>query len=132
MTDKAIDKDSERYLSGLKGEELAIIYFERLGFCLVDRRFKTKEGEIDVVMADKNKKIIVFVEVKRRKKIYDYENVITKQQWNRIYNASIEFLRLQSPKYDNYDIRYDAFICFVNSSNTFHIENILTTDNKIE
>lgn len=119
---------NERYLSGLFGEELALKEMKKQGFSLVKQRYKTSSGEIDLIVENKEQKLLVFVEVKRRKKIYDYENVITKQQWNRIYNASSEFLAKNQEQYKDYFIRYDAFICFTNSDNTHHIENIFPTD----
>ena len=130
---KNIEKNnckSERYLSGLFGEKLALEEMKKYGFSLVKQRYKTSSGEIDLIVKNKKQKLLVFIEVKRRKKIYDYENVITKQQWNRIYDASSEFLAENQEQYKDYFIRYDAFICFTNSNNTHHIENIFPTDFK--
>jgi len=120
---------NERYFSGLIGEELALKQMQRLGFSLVARRYKTSQGEIDLIVENKSKKLLVFVEVKRRKKVYDYENVITKKQWSRIYNTCEEFLSKNNDKYKDYFIRYDAFICFTDSKNTHHIENIFPINN---
>jgi len=126
-----VEKDikNERYFSGLIGEELALKQMQRLGFSLVARRYKTSQGEIDLIVENKSKKLLVFVEVKRRKKVYDYENVITKKQWSRIYNTCEEFLSKNNDKYKDYFIRYDAFICFTDSKNTHHIENIFPINN---
>ena len=126
MDDK---KCNERYKSGLVGEKQAIMYFEKQGFVLLARRFKTKNGEIDAIFVNNRLNMLIFVEVKRRKAVYDYNKVISKHQWNRIYSASIDFIEQFSPKYDYFNIRYDAFICFLNNDNFFHIENILTNDN---
>ena len=117
-------KDNSRYKSGLLGEKIALKEMEKLGFKFVCFRYKTKEGEIDLIVEDKKQKLLVFVEVKRRKEVYDYENVISKRQWNRIKNASSLFLEEHYEKYKDYNIRFDAFICFTNSTNTIHIENI--------
>ena len=133
VNEKDIEKcncKSERYLSGLFGEELALKEMKKQGFSLVKQRYKTSSGEIDLIVKNEEQKLLVFIEVKRRKKIYDYENVITKQQWNRIYNASSEFLAENQEQYKDYFIRYDAFICFTDNNNTHHIENIFPTDFK--
>ena len=123
------NEKNERFFSGLTGENLALIEMEKKGFSLVKNRYKTRYGEIDLIVEDINKKLLVFVEVKRRKAIYDYENVISKNQWNRIYNSAEIFLLENEEKYKDYNIRYDAFICFNNTSNTIHIENVLQIDN---
>ncbi len=46
-------------------EELACKYLISLDFKILDRNFRTKEGEIDIIAKDKD--YLVFVEVKYRK-----------------------------------------------------------------
>jgi len=50
--------------TGLAGEAIAATYLEGDGYAILSRRFKTKEGEIDLVAAQRG--LIVFVEVKAR------------------------------------------------------------------
>lgn len=50
---------------GRKAEELAAAYFVKRGFRVLDRGYRTKLGEIDIVLAD-SAECIVFVEVKAR------------------------------------------------------------------
>lgn len=126
-----VKETCQRYQNGILGEEKAIAFFKKKGFELLARRFKTKNGEIDAIFSNYQLKLLVFVEVKYRREVYDYEKVISKRQWNRIYSVSIDFLEKFSPKYDDYEIRYDAFICFLKQDIFFHIENILTSDNVI-
>src|SRR5687767_8941539 len=49
---------------GKRGEELACAELEKRGYLIVDRRFRTRCGELDIVARDGN--ILVFVEVKAR------------------------------------------------------------------
>ena len=72
-------KNNEKYFSGLTGEKIAQQYMEKLGFVLLKNRFKTKNGEIDLIFKNDDEKLLVFMEVKRRKTVYDYENVILKR-----------------------------------------------------
>ena len=120
---------NERYFSGLIGEKLALKEMEKCGFSLVKQRYKTVYGEIDLIVENEEKQLLVFVEVKRRKEVYDYSNVITAKQWHRIYNSGNEFISQNYDKYKNYSIRYDAFICFTDSKNTHHIENVFPIEN---
>lgn len=48
---------------GAFGERLAAIYLERKGYFILERSFRTKTGEIDLI-AVWRKKLLVFVEVK--------------------------------------------------------------------
>ncbi len=53
-----------RRLLGARGEELAARHLEKLGCRILDRGWRTKTGEIDLVAEDGGE--IVFVEVKTR------------------------------------------------------------------
>jgi putative endonuclease len=55
--------DSRREL-GAKGEDLARRHLEARGFTLLDANFRTRHGELDLVVADRRH--LVFCEVKTR------------------------------------------------------------------
>ncbi len=50
------------YQLGIKGEETAKIFLEQKGFEIIDRNFRSQQGEIDIIAKDKE--YLVFVEVK--------------------------------------------------------------------
>jgi putative endonuclease len=50
---------------GRLGERLALEHYERLGFRLIDRNWRTAAGEIDLVVCDG--RTMVFAEVKTRR-----------------------------------------------------------------
>jgi putative endonuclease len=50
---------------GRLGERLALEHYERLGFRLIDRNWRTRTGEIDLVVCDG--RTTVFAEVKTRR-----------------------------------------------------------------
>jgi putative endonuclease len=52
---------------GAAGENSAVAYLAGLGYKILDRNFKTRTGEIDVVARDHQ--TTVFVEVKRREAV---------------------------------------------------------------
>ncbi len=49
---------------GKRGEDLACEELERRGYVIVDRRFRTRCGELDIVARDQG--VLVFVEVRAR------------------------------------------------------------------
>ncbi|WP_119067962.1 YraN family protein [Rubrobacter indicoceani] len=51
--------------TGDRGEALALRYLERLGYKLVGRNYRTRYGEIDLIVRDG--RTLVFVEVKFRR-----------------------------------------------------------------
>jgi len=57
-------------LQGRRGEEFAVSFLKRKGFIIIDRNFRIRGGEIDIVAIDptegKGNEALVFVEVKTR------------------------------------------------------------------
>jgi len=53
-----------RQALGMSGENLACAELQRRGYAIVERRYRTRFGEIDIIARDGN--TIVFVEVKAR------------------------------------------------------------------
>jgi putative endonuclease len=56
--------DDARQNLGKHGEDLACAELERRGYAILDRRYRTKFGEIDIVASHQG--VTVFVEVKTR------------------------------------------------------------------
>ena len=54
----------QRQAMGKRGEDLACAELEKRGYVIVDRRFRTRCGELDIVARDGG--VLVFVEVKAR------------------------------------------------------------------
>jgi putative endonuclease len=52
----------ERQRTGARGEQLALEHFERLGFELLDRNYRTRWGELDLIL--RGGAVLVFAEVK--------------------------------------------------------------------
>ncbi|OFW09903.1 MAG: YraN family protein [Acidobacteria bacterium RIFCSPLOWO2_02_FULL_67_36] len=53
-----------RQAFGKCGEDLAVEELERRGYAILERRYRTRRGEIDIVARDGD--VLVFVEVKAR------------------------------------------------------------------
>ena len=49
---------------GVDGENIAVQYFQKNKYRIIEKNFRCKQGEIDIIAKDKNE--IVFVEVKTR------------------------------------------------------------------
>ena len=54
-----------RQALGKLGEDFAAAHYARLGFDVIARRYRTRFGEIDLIVADEH--TLVFVEVKARR-----------------------------------------------------------------
>lgn len=59
-----------KQIVGKAGEEKASKYLKEKGYEIIEKNFRCREGEIDIIAKDKNKEL-VFVEVKTRR-TYEY------------------------------------------------------------
>ena len=57
--------DARRHLGSL-GEQLACEHLERLGLRILERNYRTRWGELDIIAADADR-LLVFCEVKTRR-----------------------------------------------------------------
>lgn len=92
-----------RKKTGKEGEQKAVDYLKRQGFSIVQRNFRTRAGEIDVV-AEKEK-TLYFIEVKTRAndgKGQPYE-AVNFYKLNHLKRASNMFLLQNS--YKNYKLK---------------------------
>jgi putative endonuclease len=94
------------YKFGLIAEFFARLYLRVKLYKIIAKRYRSPFGEIDII-AKKNTQII-FIEVKARDDI-SLMDFISKRQRSRI-EKSAEFFLKQKPKYQNYNLRFDAII----------------------
>ncbi|MEM9515906.1 MAG: YraN family protein [Actinomycetota bacterium] len=55
-----------RHARGRFGEQLAAREYQRNGYAVLDRNWRTHGGELDLVVAPDDRSVLVFVEVKAR------------------------------------------------------------------
>lgn len=107
---------------GLLGEQEATKYLVSKGYHILDRNYRTKVGEIDIIAIRSD--ILIFIEVKTRTNLkygYPYEAVNWKKQ-DKIIKSS--FIYMKQKNLTNYQIRYDIIEVFLNKKlNINHIEN---------
>ena len=103
-----MDRSKTGKLSHLKGQvaedQIAAAYV-RSGFDIVDRRFKTCDGEIDIVARHKDK--FYFIEVKSSKTFDGAVAQITPKQQKRIQDCALAYLAQKAGHLD-VDCRFDA------------------------
>ncbi|RKZ21383.1 YraN family protein [bacterium] len=114
---------SGRLLKGKKGEDRAVRYLKRKGYRILDRNYRFKHWEIDII-AQKGD-TIVFVEVKRRKneEFAPVEEAITPDKIKRVVRASQAYL-LSKGLYNRRKIRYDVILMVDERKEIIHYEGV--------
>lgn len=79
--------------TGRRGEDLAASYLSRLGFEIVDRNYRCKWGEIDIIC--RRGALVVFVEVRSKStdRFGTPEESINRTKVSRIRKTAMEYLR---------------------------------------
>lgn len=88
------------------GEQLAATYLEQQGFRILERQYRTKSGEIDIIA--RSGKTIVFVEVKTRRRTSYGKGVqsVDYRKQRRIIGAA--FIYVQNQGISHTHMRFDV------------------------
>jgi putative endonuclease len=96
-----------RYKKGHRAEAMARHFLGLKFYRLLALRYKTKIGEIDLVVTKGNK--IIFCEVKARDGLTDGLEAVSPHSQQRIQRAATYFCQ-HNPRYQNYDWRFDVVV----------------------
>ena len=101
------NKKRAAYRLGHWAEVWASFILLMKGYSILKRRYKTPQGEIDIII--KRGSTIAFVEVKARGDLESAAFAITPRQQKRIEGAAKGFVA-QNPRYAEYFCRFDAVL----------------------
>ena len=69
-----------------KAEDHVVLWLKIRGWKILAQRFKTPEGEVDIIA--RKKEIIAFVEVKQRETLSQTEDILTQSNISRVMEAA--------------------------------------------
>ncbi|MCM8822063.1 MAG: YraN family protein [Candidatus Omnitrophica bacterium] len=106
---------------GSEGEEIAVRFLKANGYRILDRNYRTKYGEIDIVA--QKKKVIVFVEVKTRlsNEFGSPAEAVDERKLSRI--ASVANQYIQKERLDDFSFRFEI-VSVTKQNNSWHCEII--------
>lgn len=110
-----------RHEVGKEGEDEAAKYLEVKGYKIIERNFRCKQGEIDIIAKDKDE--YVFIEVKTRQNA-NYGRpceAVNERKQKHIWNATKYFL--YSHKLENKPVRFDVIEVY-KKKERFYIHHI--------
>ncbi len=86
------EKDRYRQVIGAWGEDQAAEYLIKQGLTILERNYRTREGEVDLIARDGD--TLIFVEVKTRtNQEFGYpEEAVTEEKIEHIHNVAEDYL----------------------------------------
>ena len=92
---------------GKTGEDLAVEALERAGYAIVDRRYRSRHGEIDIIARDGE--VLVFVEVRRRSAADcgSAAESVTRQKQRKVIRMAVDYLA-RAGLWEKCAVRFDV------------------------
>lgn len=112
---------------GKKGEELAVAFLIKNGYAILERNFRNRDGEIDIIAARAG--IIAFIEVKTWDALQavDIEYAVNRTKIRKIIKTARYYL-MSSRQYSSCVLRFDLIFITDNCNKIEHIENAFSED----
>ena len=120
-----LSTDQSTYSTGMKAEDAASQFLSKQGLILIDRNFRSRFGEIDLILMHEKprKTYLVFTEVRYRASAHygSAAATVTRQKQKRIIQTAKVFI--QKKKWQNlYYCRFDVVAMTKNINNTYVIK----------
>lgn len=112
---------------GFKGENIVAEYLKNNNFIILDKNYKVKFGEIDIIA--KQKDLIIFVEVKlRNNPKFSLTNLVTPLKQSKIIKTALNYVFINSINVDESILRFDVALVQIDNDNINlkYIENAFT------
>lgn len=117
MTSDRAKRGAQAHRTGLAAEETAARLAQERGLTILERRYRTPYGEIDLIAQGPG--LLVFIEVKARRSQEEAAHSLTPRQWQRLEAAALHFVsvyrtptNLSDPVANNtgFDLRFDVVL----------------------
>ncbi len=92
--------------TGDRGETLAVQHLSRMGYKLVERNYRTRYGEIDLILRDGETLVFVEVKLRRGTGYGDPLESVTIRKQTQIRNIAEQYLAEMQPEFE--ELRFDV------------------------
>lgn len=111
----------QRHELGKVGENLAVEYLKKQNYQLLERNFRCKRGEIDIIAKDKQELIFIEVKTRTNKKYGKPADAVTTRKKKHIYKAAEYYLAIHKKLYEY--VRIDVIEVY-EYKNIYYIHHI--------
>ena len=120
-----MESTDSRKQTGDRGEEIAAAFLTARGFRILERNFRCKGGEVDIIIRDPGDKTLVFVEVKTRRDLtYGVPQLaVTPFKQRQISKAALTWIALH--KQHDQNARFDVIAILLDAAGNHQVEHII-------
>ena len=102
---------TQKQLTGSWGEKVAVQFLETKGYTILEKNFRTRMGEIDIIATCEKKhhgETLVFIEVKTREgELGSAERSVTQTKLQNIFRAAKAYCLLKNISLDSTPIQFE-------------------------
>jgi putative endonuclease len=107
---------------GREGEQVAVEYLERAGLRVLDRNWRSADGEIDIVAAEPRTLVVCEVKTRSGTQFGTPLEAVTRHKRARLRRLAVQWLVAHGVLFD--DVRIDVIGLLKDSSGEFQIEHV--------
>ncbi|GMW06951.1 MAG: YraN family protein [Gammaproteobacteria bacterium] len=104
---RALPRGDQRHRTGAHAEAWAQRFLEAHGLVLVERNFRCRDGELDLVMLDGRELVIVEVRCRTSDALVRPEITVSATKRRRLLRAAARYLQLH-PAFADHAVRFDV------------------------
>lgn len=82
----------QRQAFGIAGEDLAVAELERRGYVILERRYRTRHGEIDIVARDGETTVFIEVKARATAEFGTAAEAVTPRKQRRLGSMAVDYL----------------------------------------
>ncbi len=114
-----------RKQTGDKGEEIAAAFLAVRGYSILERNFRCRGGEVDIIAREPSEKCLVFVEVKARRDLtYGVPQLaVTPFKQRQISKAALTWIAKH--KQHDQNARFDVIAILLDNGGNHRVEHIV-------
>ncbi len=117
-------KDNSTSARGRRGEELAAEYLLRSGYTILEKNFRRRTGEVDIVCERSGS--LVFIEVKRWPRAFRSElNIALSSRRRERLRRTAELFLVEHPEFRGHRVRFDLLFVATGEREIEHIPGAL-------
>lgn len=109
-TAKLTDPQAPHLQQGAKAEEIAATFLQQKGLILIEKNFRSKFGEIDLIMREAETLVFVEVRLRSSQKFGGAAASISTSKQQKLHNTAEYYLQQHGATYANYGCRFDAIL----------------------